>query len=461
MREPLPLQLCRALTSNRGMDGKGILHYTHGTGEYLDDFCIRKARLASGILSDKAIPLLRLKLNGFVVDQLPFKEELSRVPFLCFGPKCVDAGLRAPKVLVHSRVPNNWDSSHWTRSMIIFPKWFGIFDAEGQLLVEHGHPVTSDDSADTSEEALKAVQDGLLKLDLAVKRFELELQRNLVENRNGFASDIDLDSVSVASTRGSEVPRSPWNEGSDLNESMLSTPTAPDVSSTPVPGGKSDISVADLNKTLQELAIGIHKGSSNGTSDDGSNDLNLDDHPSLAGDLNIDPGEEDDVVTFDKSLRLKDRLYAVKADTLDAVSNASTRGGSEVPAVNTPSSSVVSEPLDSRAEQEGPSDLVSAIKTPLPVSRANTTDGRSAGLDTGLDGTSETVHLEAPESTSDGAFVSSLSSEDSSIVVLGLAEAVADNRGRSETVTSDDAVLVDRPALLMPRRSSSLNGAGY
>ena len=43
------------LTQLRGTEGKGILHYSFGTGEYLDDFCMRKARIASG--SDEAKPL--------------------------------------------------------------------------------------------------------------------------------------------------------------------------------------------------------------------------------------------------------------------------------------------------------------------------------------------------------------------------------------------------------------------
>jgi hypothetical protein len=39
------------------MDGKGILHYTFGTGEYLDGLCMRKARIASGLEEAKPLPL--------------------------------------------------------------------------------------------------------------------------------------------------------------------------------------------------------------------------------------------------------------------------------------------------------------------------------------------------------------------------------------------------------------------
>jgi len=45
------------LNLRRGLDGKGILDYNYGTGEYIDDYCIRKARIASGIDDTKPLPL--------------------------------------------------------------------------------------------------------------------------------------------------------------------------------------------------------------------------------------------------------------------------------------------------------------------------------------------------------------------------------------------------------------------
>jgi hypothetical protein len=39
------------------MDGKGILHYNFGTGEYLDGLCMRKARIASGLEEATPLPL--------------------------------------------------------------------------------------------------------------------------------------------------------------------------------------------------------------------------------------------------------------------------------------------------------------------------------------------------------------------------------------------------------------------
>jgi hypothetical protein len=44
------------LTPYRGVDGKGVLHYFFGTGEYLDDFSMRKGRIAAG-LKAKPLPL--------------------------------------------------------------------------------------------------------------------------------------------------------------------------------------------------------------------------------------------------------------------------------------------------------------------------------------------------------------------------------------------------------------------
>ena len=38
-----------------------------------------------------------LKLDGFVVDYLPFEQELSRIALLTCGKDCIDSGLRAPK----------------------------------------------------------------------------------------------------------------------------------------------------------------------------------------------------------------------------------------------------------------------------------------------------------------------------------------------------------------------------
>jgi hypothetical protein len=116
----------------RGKDGKGVLHYTVGTGEYLDDFCMRKARIASGLDEAIPLPLWCLKVDGFVIDSLPFEHELSGIVLLTCGENCIDSGLRAPKT---GRVPHNkWSkavNNAASHCLIQWPNWTGIFDGHG------------------------------------------------------------------------------------------------------------------------------------------------------------------------------------------------------------------------------------------------------------------------------------------------------------------------------------------
>jgi hypothetical protein len=116
----------------KGMDGKGVLHYLIGTGEYLDDYCIRKARIASGLDEATPLPLWCLKLDGFVIDHLPFDHELSSIVLLTCGDNCIDSGLRAPKT---DRVPQNkWSkviNNAASHCLIKWPNWMGVFDERG------------------------------------------------------------------------------------------------------------------------------------------------------------------------------------------------------------------------------------------------------------------------------------------------------------------------------------------
>ncbi|KAF2691997.1 hypothetical protein K458DRAFT_438286 [Lentithecium fluviatile CBS 122367] len=130
----------------RGVDGKGVLHYEYGTGEYLDDYCMRKARIASKVEEAKPLPLWCVKLDGFVVDQLPFEHELSKVVLLTCGENCIDAGLRAPKTS-RAYTWNKWGSSvnnEATHCLIRWPNFAAIFDNEGRLLDPSGNVVGSD-----------------------------------------------------------------------------------------------------------------------------------------------------------------------------------------------------------------------------------------------------------------------------------------------------------------------------
>ncbi|KAI8938021.1 hypothetical protein NX059_005695 [Plenodomus lindquistii] len=80
----------------KGIDGKGVLHHSYGTGEYLDSFCMRRARIAAKLEESGPLPLQYLKLDGFVIDHVPFEEELAALELLTCGENCIDAGLRAP-----------------------------------------------------------------------------------------------------------------------------------------------------------------------------------------------------------------------------------------------------------------------------------------------------------------------------------------------------------------------------
>ncbi|KAI4956464.1 hypothetical protein J4E91_000675 [Alternaria rosae] len=113
----------------KGIDGKGVLHYSFGTSEYLDDFSMRKGRIAAGLEKAKPFPLWCLKLNGFVVDYLPFEQELSRIALLTCGKDCVDSGLRAPKTSCN---PYNSEGKVVRNHCLIqWPNWTGVFDDRG------------------------------------------------------------------------------------------------------------------------------------------------------------------------------------------------------------------------------------------------------------------------------------------------------------------------------------------
>jgi hypothetical protein len=119
---------------------------------------MRKARIASKLDEAKPLPLWCVKLDGFVVDQLPFEHELSKVVLLTCGENCIDAGLRAPRT-PRAYTMNKWGPSvnnEATHCLIVFPNWAAIFDNEGRLLDPSGNVVSSDDG-DTSPPPLEPV----------------------------------------------------------------------------------------------------------------------------------------------------------------------------------------------------------------------------------------------------------------------------------------------------------------
>ncbi|KAH6620383.1 hypothetical protein C7974DRAFT_458501 [Boeremia exigua] len=132
-------------TPYKGRDGKGSLHWSFGYGEYLDGDCIRKARIASGVEEPLPLPLRSLKLDGFVIDHLPFENELRDLTLLTCGEKCIDAGMRAPKTQAEPYHP-------WCKTvnnaacgfLLQWPSWTGIFDIEGDQRDTHGNVVAQE-----------------------------------------------------------------------------------------------------------------------------------------------------------------------------------------------------------------------------------------------------------------------------------------------------------------------------
>lgn len=100
------------------------------------------------VLKKKCKPSLTLltrclKLNGFVVDYLPFEHELSRITLLTCGKDCIDSGLRAPKTPLSPH--NRWSkiiNSATSHCLIQWPNWTGVFDDHGDQRDNHGEIVS-------------------------------------------------------------------------------------------------------------------------------------------------------------------------------------------------------------------------------------------------------------------------------------------------------------------------------
>jgi hypothetical protein len=140
----------------KGIEGKGVLHYSFGTGEYLDDFSMRKGRIAAGLEEAKPLPLWCLKLNGFVVDYLPFEHELSRIALLTCGKDCIDSGLRAPKT---ARTLYKWGSN--ATCLIQWPNWTGGFDDCGDDVVSEEATLSNPAAMDPSAPSLPLTKESL------------------------------------------------------------------------------------------------------------------------------------------------------------------------------------------------------------------------------------------------------------------------------------------------------------
>ncbi|KAF2140843.1 uncharacterized protein K452DRAFT_319154 [Aplosporella prunicola CBS 121167] len=79
----------------RGQDGAGPLDSSFGNGEYLDALTIRKARVtvAQNVSHSLGnLPILTLRLCGFVVDDMPFRQYFEKLECLELYDGCIDAG---------------------------------------------------------------------------------------------------------------------------------------------------------------------------------------------------------------------------------------------------------------------------------------------------------------------------------------------------------------------------------
>ncbi|CAO2657193.1 Nn.00g033190.m01.CDS01 [Neocucurbitaria sp. VM-36] len=245
----------------KGVEGKGILHYSFGTGEYLDDFCMRKARIASGSEESKPLPLLCLKLDGFVIDHLPFEHELSLLVLLTCGDHCIDAGLSAPKST--QVVQNTWSkavNNVFSHCLIQWPKWTGIFDDRAHQRDLRGKVVAQEAGLSTPiNEDSSSLTIPLTKESLDMKELDDTLDR-LEDDSHLFQSTILLSSsaqapprgsISNASTRGSDVP-TPTVEGSTLPSSDSSdSSVVPSV--VPINSADNADPVVSANESFEQV----------------------------------------------------------------------------------------------------------------------------------------------------------------------------------------------------------------
>ncbi|OCK79707.1 hypothetical protein K432DRAFT_454492 [Lepidopterella palustris CBS 459.81] len=145
----------------RGLDGKGVLHHAYGHGEYLDILAIRKARLTAGVEETTPyLPLMKLALDGFVVDGLPFEKELAPVSLLNCRNKCYDAGI-TPRKLPHN--DPQWPEFAWGYFILVWPNWMGVYDSHGFELDENGKRKNGEPYEEEDPDAILDLATGRLR----------------------------------------------------------------------------------------------------------------------------------------------------------------------------------------------------------------------------------------------------------------------------------------------------------
>ncbi|USP82488.1 hypothetical protein yc1106_09762 [Curvularia clavata] len=209
----------------KGIEGKGVLHHSFGTGEYLDAFCMRKARISAGLEESRPLPLWSLKLNGFVVDYLPFEHELSRIVLLTCGDDCIDSGLRAPRTLLtpHNRWSQivNYAPSH---CLIQWPNWTGVFDDNGDQRDNHGDIVPQESGVSTPvDEPVSPDRMPLTKESLELKELKTALEKmEPIERAMSMASNVSVCGSDVteaaADATSADFAEMASGDGSDHTE---------------------------------------------------------------------------------------------------------------------------------------------------------------------------------------------------------------------------------------------------
>jgi hypothetical protein len=220
-----------------------------------------------GSYERKADSLARcLKLDGFVVDYLPFEHELSRIVLLTCGDNCIDSGLRAPTT---PRTPRNrWSkivNNAPSHCLIQWPNWTGVFDDHGVQRDTRGDVVTQEAGLSTPADEIASpiatmpltreslnMKDMGDALDGAAKEGYFATPKTLL-----FPTVTETPAMSATSnlsTRGSEIPtptvgspRIPSVDGS-VSSDPVSPPT-----DTGSPTDRS-LSLVNSGSTLESLA---------------------------------------------------------------------------------------------------------------------------------------------------------------------------------------------------------------
>ena len=171
-----------------------------------------------------------LKLNGFVVDYLPFEHELSRLVLLTCGDDCIDSGLRAPMTPLtpHNRWSQivNYAPSH---CLIQCPNWTGVFDDNGEQRDEHGDVVSQETGHSTpvnepeSPDAMPLTQESLELNDLRAALEKMEP----IEKAMSMASNVSVCGSNVTEP-AADATSSDFLETADTGEESDDTEPADD-----------------------------------------------------------------------------------------------------------------------------------------------------------------------------------------------------------------------------------------